>query len=174
MLVSQEANHYWRNVDLYRRHRDTPQVTLYTVVSGTNSYSTSASHAKKNHSKIGQPRYDSRTKQLCISHQRHQHLCVARPQRPIRYNPIHVDVNIVHHDVLDIEAFKNGVPVQQCRVCPRRWQIYLRLGSRKMSKSMYNVVNPDDIVEIRCRHPSPLRNVSRTPGAIQTLGYQRN
>lgn len=77
--------------------------------------------------------------------------------------PIHVDVNIVHADVLDVEAFKawrpeynnaefifedgtsssEGIntqhptpPIYKCG-----WAV------EKMSKSMFNVVNPDVIVE---------------------------
>lgn len=62
--------------------------------------------------------------------------------------PIHVDVNIVQNDVLDIEAFKAWRPEYATAefvledgkyVCG--WAI------EKMSKSMFNVVNPDMIVE---------------------------
>ena len=62
--------------------------------------------------------------------------------------PIHVDVNIVKNDILDLEAFKAWSPEYATAdfvledgkyVCG--WAI------EKMSKSMYNVVNPDMIVE---------------------------
>ena len=62
--------------------------------------------------------------------------------------PIHVDVNIVRGDVLDVEAFKAWRPEYATAefiledgkyVCG--WAI------EKMSKSMFNVVNPDMIVE---------------------------
>ncbi|MFC2710515.1 leucine--tRNA ligase [Hoylesella oralis] len=62
--------------------------------------------------------------------------------------PIHVDVNIVHGDVLDIDAFKAWRPeyknagfVLQDGKYTCGWAI------EKMSKSMFNVVNPDMIVE---------------------------
>ena len=62
--------------------------------------------------------------------------------------PIHVDVNIVHGDVLDIDAFKAWRPeynnagfVLQDGKYMCGWAI------EKMSKSMFNVVNPDMIVE---------------------------
>jgi leucyl-tRNA synthetase len=62
--------------------------------------------------------------------------------------PIHVDVNIVNNDILDLEAFKAWRPEfataefileDDKYVCG--WAV------EKMSKSMYNVVNPDVIVE---------------------------
>jgi len=62
--------------------------------------------------------------------------------------PIHVDVNIVRNDVLDVDAFKSWSPEYATAdfiledgkyICG--WAI------EKMSKSMYNVVNPDMIVE---------------------------
>ncbi len=62
--------------------------------------------------------------------------------------PIHVDVNIVHGDVLDIEAFKawrseynNAEFILEDGKYICGWAV------EKMSKSMYNVVNPDRIVE---------------------------
>ena len=77
--------------------------------------------------------------------------------------PIHVDVNIVHADVLDVEAFKawrpeynnaefifedgtsssEGINTQQPTPATYKcgWAV------EKMSKSMFNVVNPDVIVE---------------------------
>lgn len=77
--------------------------------------------------------------------------------------PIHVDVNIVHADVLDVEAFKawrpeynnaefifedgtsssEGVNTQHPTPAIYKcgWAV------EKMSKSMFNVVNPDVIVE---------------------------
>ena len=62
--------------------------------------------------------------------------------------PIHVDVNIVHGDVLDIDAFKawrseynNAEFILEDGKYICGWAV------EKMSKSMYNVVNPDRIVE---------------------------
>lgn len=62
--------------------------------------------------------------------------------------PIHVDVNMVHHDILDTEAFKNWNPEYKTAEFMLEDGKYIcGWAIEKMSKSMFNVVNPDDIVE---------------------------
>lgn len=62
--------------------------------------------------------------------------------------PIHVDVNIVHGDVLDIETFKAWRPEYADAQFILEGDKYVcGWAVEKMSKSMYNVVNPDMIVE---------------------------
>lgn len=66
----------------------------------------------------------------------------------LQIQPIHVDVNIVHNDVLDIDRFKAWRPEYETAefiledgkyVCG--WNI------EKMGKRYHNVVNPDDVAE---------------------------
>ncbi len=61
--------------------------------------------------------------------------------------PIHVDVNMVHNDMLDIEAFKQWQPqfsgaefILEDGKYLCGWEV------EKMSKSKYNVQNPDDLI----------------------------
>ena len=88
---------------------------------------------------------------------------INNPEYKDKVQPIHVNVNIVKNDILDIQAFRNwmpeyknaefvyadgttdqdnpylGTPAEKQYICG--WAI------EKMSKSMFNVVNPDDVVE---------------------------
>lgn len=62
--------------------------------------------------------------------------------------PIHVDVNIVSNDILDIEAFKNWRPeYHNAEFILEDGKYICGWAVEKMSKSMFNVVNPDMIVD---------------------------
>lgn len=60
---------------------------------------------------------------------------------------IHVNVNIVSNDILDIEAFKNWMPeYKDAEFILEDGKYICGWAVEKMSKSMFNVVNPDDII----------------------------
>lgn len=62
--------------------------------------------------------------------------------------PIHVDVNIVSNDILDIEAFRNWNPeYKTAEFILENGKYICGWAIEKMSKSMFNVVNPDMIVD---------------------------
>jgi len=64
------------------------------------------------------------------------------------FTPIHVDVNIVSADVLDLEAFKAWRPeYNDAEFVLENGKYVCGWAIEKMSKSMFNVVNPDMIVE---------------------------
>ena len=89
---------------------------------------------------------------------------INNPEYKDKVQPIHVDVNIVHNDVLDIAAFRNWMPEYRNATfvfadgtstevednpylgaaMPK--QYICGWAVEKMSKSMFNVVNPDDVI----------------------------
>ncbi len=62
---------------------------------------------------------------------------------------LHVDVNIVRNDILDTEAFRGWLPEYKDTefILEEDGKYICGWAVEKMSKSMYNVVNPDLIVE---------------------------
>ncbi|WP_407403843.1 leucine--tRNA ligase [Sodaliphilus sp.] len=62
--------------------------------------------------------------------------------------PIHVDVNIVKNDALDLDKFRAWSPeYKDAEFVLENGKYICGWAIEKMSKSMYNVVNPDDIVD---------------------------
>ncbi|MCC8034646.1 MAG: leucine--tRNA ligase, partial [Rikenellaceae bacterium] len=62
--------------------------------------------------------------------------------------PLHVDVNIVRNDILDIEAFRRWRPeFAGAEFILEDGKYVCGWAVEKMSKSMYNVVNPDQIID---------------------------
>ncbi|HVD99011.1 MAG TPA: leucine--tRNA ligase [Cytophagaceae bacterium] len=61
---------------------------------------------------------------------------------------LHVDVNIVHNDELDTEAFKKWRPdFKDAEFILEEGKYICGSEVEKMSKSKYNVINPDDICD---------------------------
>ena len=61
---------------------------------------------------------------------------------------LHCDVNIVDNDILDIDKFRNWLPdYKDAEFILEDGKYHCGTEVEKMSKSLYNVQNPDDIIE---------------------------
>ena len=170
-LVGKEANDYWRQVNLYIG--GTEHATGHLIYSRfwnkflyDLGYICEDEPYKKliNQGMIqGRSNFvyryigEGATGNLFISYN-----LIDNPEYKGKVQPIHVNVNIVKNDVLDVDAFRNwmpeyknaefvyadgttdvdnpymGTPIDKQYICG--WAV------EKMSKSMFNVVNPDDVV----------------------------
>lgn len=148
-LVSKEANEYWQDVDLYIG--GTEHATGHLIYSR---------FWNKFLFDIGWVCKDEPFKKLInqgmIQGRSNFVYRVKGTNNFVSYNlrkeydvtPIHVDVNIVSNDILDLDKFKNWSPdYKNAEFILEDGKYICGYAVEKMSKSMYNVVNPDDVIE---------------------------
>ena len=168
-LVSKQANEYWRQVDLYLGGSE--HATGHLIYSRfwnkflyDLGYVCEDEPFKKliNQGMIqGRSNFvyryvgEGATGNLYISYN-----LIESPEYKDKVQPIHVNVNLVNNDVLDIHAFRNWMPefknaefvfadgtsseLTGYTAGPK--QYICGWAVEKMSKSMFNVVNPDDVI----------------------------
>ena len=153
-LLSKEADEYWQNVDLYVG--GTEHATGHLIYSRfwnkfLHDYEISCKEEPFQRL-VNQGMIQGRSNFVYrINSDDHEKAPVfVSYNLKDRYDvtPIHVDVNIVSADVLDIEAFKAWRPeYENAEFILEDGKYVCGWAVEKMSKSMYNVVNPDMIVE---------------------------
>jgi leucyl-tRNA synthetase len=149
-LVSKEANNYWQDVDLYIG--GTEHAVGHLIYSRFwNKFLYDLGYVCKN-----EP-FKKLVNQGMIQGRSNFVYRIKDTNTFVSYNlkkdhevtEIHVDVNIVKNDILDIEAFKKWRPEysESEYILEDDGNYHCGWAVEKMSKSKYNVVNPDVIIE---------------------------
>ncbi|MFI3288826.1 MAG: leucine--tRNA ligase [Rikenellaceae bacterium] len=148
-LVSEEANEYWRNVDLYvggiehatghLMYSRFWNMFLYDL-----GYVCESEPFKK---LVNQGMIQGRSNFVYRVIGTNKFVSLGL-KGEYETQEIHVDVNIVKNDILDLDAFRAWRPeFQDAEFILEDGKYICGWAVEKMSKSMYNVVNPDMIVE---------------------------
>lgn len=148
-LVSEKANSYWRNVDLYIG--GTEHATGHLVYSrfwNKFLFDLGLSCEDEPFKKlVNQGMIQGRSNFVYRVKGTNEFVSLNLKDK-YDVTPIHVDVNIVHNDILDIDAFRKWSPdYNSAEFILENGKYICGWAVEKMSKSMYNVVNPDDIVD---------------------------
>ncbi len=148
-LVSKEADSYWQNVDLYVG--GTEHATGHLIYSrfwNMFLYDLGVSIKEEPFQKLvnqgmiqGRSNFVYRIKDTNT-------FVSMNLAKEYDVTPLHVDVNIVSNDILDIEAFRSWRPeYADAEFILEDGKYICGWAVEKMSKSMFNVVNPDTIIE---------------------------
>ncbi len=148
-LVSKEANDYWEQVDLYVG--GTEHATGHLIYSRFwNKFLYDLGKVCKDEpyrKLVNQGMIQGRSNFVYRIKDTNTFVS-AGLRKEYDTTPIHVDVNIVSNDRLDMEAFRKWRPeYADAEFILENGEYVCGWAVEKMSKSMFNVVNPDDIVE---------------------------
>ena len=148
-LVSKEADEYWRNVDLYIG--GTEHATGHLIYSRFwNKFLYDLGYIVEHEpfkKLINQGMIQGRTNFVYRIKDTNTFVSLGLKDQ-YDTTPIRVDVNRVSNDVLDLDAFRAWRPeFKDAEFILEDGKYICGWAVEKMSKSMFNVVNPDDIVE---------------------------
>ena len=148
-LVSKEADEYWRNVDLYVG--GTEHATGHLIYSRFwNKFLYDLGYVCEDEpfcKLINQGMIQGRSNFVYLVPGTNKFISAGLKDQ-YETIPVHVDVNIVYNDRLDIEAFRNWRPdYKDAEFVLEDGEYICGWAIEKMSKSMYNVVNPDRICD---------------------------
>ena len=148
-LVGEEANKYWQNVDLYVGGKEHATGHLiYSRFWNMFLFDTGISIKEEPFQKlINQGMIQGRSNFVYRIKDTNTFVSLNL-SKEYDVTPLHVDVNIVTNDILDIDAFRAWRPeYADAEFILEEGKYICGWAVEKMSKSMYNVVNPDVIVE---------------------------
>ena len=148
-LVDKKVDAYWRNVDLYVG--GTEHATGHLIYSRFwNKFLKDLGYVCEEepfHKLINQGMIQGRSNFVYRVKDTNTFVSLNLKDK-YEVTPIHVDVNIVSNDILDTEAFRNWNPeYKTAEFILEDGKYICGWAIEKMSKSMFNVVNPDMVVE---------------------------
>jgi leucyl-tRNA synthetase len=148
-LVSKEADEYWRNVDLYVG--GTEHATGHLIYSRFwNKFLYDLGYVVEPEpfqKLINQGMIQGRSNFVYRIKNTNKFVSLGLKDQ-YDTTEIHVDINLVHNDKLDIEGFKKWMPdFANAEFILENGEYKCGYAVEKMSKSMYNVVNPDSICD---------------------------
>ena len=148
-LVDPKVDEYWKNVDLYVG--GTEHATGHLIYSrfwNKFLHDVGASVVEEPFQKlVNQGMIQGRSNFVYRIKDTHTFVSLNLKDQ-YEVTPLHVDVNIVSNDILDLEAFKAWRPeYAEAEFILEDGKYICGWAVEKMSKSMFNVVNPDDIIE---------------------------
>ena len=148
-LVSAEADKYWRNVDLYVG--GTEHATGHLIYSRFwNKFLYDLGYVCEDEpfrKLVNQGMIQGRSNFVYRIVGTNKFVSLGLKDQ-YETTEIHVDINIVRNDRLDLEAFKAWRPeYKDAEFILENGEYICGWAVEKMSKSMYNVVNPDDICD---------------------------
>ncbi len=149
-LVDKEVNEYWRNVDLYIGGME--HATGHLIYARFwNKFLFDLGYICENEpfkKMINQGMIQGRSSLVYRVKDTNTFVSYKRIDQ-YDVTPLHVDVNIVDNDILDMEAFKQWRPEFSSAtfILDDDGQYHCGHEIEKMSKRYFNVVNPDDLAD---------------------------
>ncbi|MDR0537272.1 MAG: leucine--tRNA ligase [Tannerellaceae bacterium] len=148
-LVSPKANNYWRSVDLYMGGKEHATGHLiYSRFWNKFLFDIEAICEDEPFKKlINQGMIQGRSNFVYRINGENTFVSLNLKDN-YETTPLNVDVNIVSNDILDLDAFRSWNPeYRNAEFILENGKYICGYAVEKMSKSKYNVVNPDDMIE---------------------------
>ena len=148
-LVGKQANEYWQNVDFYLGGSEhATGHLLYSRFWNFFLYDCGEVCCQEPFQKLVNQGMIQGRSQFVYRVKGTQQFVSYGLKDQYQTTPLHVDISLVNNDRLDCQAFKNWLPeFADAQFILENGEYICGHAVEKMSKSLYNVVNPDQIIE---------------------------